>query len=83
MLAFVNSAAGNMGCMYLSKLEFLRGVGLLDRMAALFLVFFFPKIVLPLSQRRQWHPTPVLLPGKSHGQRSLLAAIYGVAQSWT
>ena len=21
--------------------------------------------------RRQWHPTPVLLPGKSHGQRSL------------
>ena len=28
----------------------------------------------PSSQsywRRQWHPTPVLLPGKSHGQRSL------------
>ena len=22
--------------------------------------------------RRQWHPTPVLLPGKSHGQRSLI-----------
>ena len=22
--------------------------------------------------RRQWHPTPVLLPGKSHGRRSLL-----------
>ena len=22
-------------------------------------------------QRRQWQPTPVLLPGKSHGQRSL------------
>ena len=22
-------------------------------------------------RRRQWHPTPVLLPGKSHGQRSL------------
>ena len=21
--------------------------------------------------RRQWHPTPILLPGKSHGQRSL------------
>ena len=21
--------------------------------------------------RRQWHPTPVLLPGKSHGGRSL------------
>ena len=24
------------------------------------------------SQRRRWHPTPVLLPGKSHGQRSLV-----------
>ena len=23
-------------------------------------------------QRGQWHPTPVLLPGKSHGQRSLV-----------
>ena len=24
-----------------------------------------------LCRRRQWHPTPVLLPGKSHGWRSL------------
>ena len=24
------------------------------------------------NRRRQWHPTPVLLPGKSHGQRSLV-----------
>ena len=29
-------------------------------------------VVLEVSQRRQWHPTPVLLPGKSHGQRSLV-----------
>ena len=27
---------------------------------------------LPLPWRRQWHPTPVLLPGKSHGRRSLV-----------
>ena len=26
----------------------------------------------PGRRRRQWHPTPVLLPGKSHGRRSLL-----------
>ena len=26
----------------------------------------------PVDGRRQWHPTPVLLPGKSHGQRSLV-----------
>ena len=25
-----------------------------------------------VSRRRQWHPTPVLLPGKSHGRRSLV-----------
>ena len=24
------------------------------------------------SRRRKWHPTPVLLPGKSHGRRSLV-----------
>ena len=24
------------------------------------------------QRRRQWHPTPVLLPGKSHGRRSLI-----------
>ena len=24
------------------------------------------------NQRRQWHPTPVLLPGKSYGRRSLV-----------
>ena len=23
------------------------------------------------SRRRQWYPTPVILPGKSHGRRSL------------
>ena len=26
----------------------------------------------PKTRRRQWHPTPVLLPGKSHGWRSLV-----------
>ena len=28
-----------------------------------------------LSQRRQWQPTLVLLPGKSHGQRSLVGCM--------
>ena len=31
---------------------------------------------IPL-QRRQWHPTPVLLPGKSHGWRSLVGCSPG------
>ena len=34
-------------------------------------------------RRRQWHPTPVFLPGESQGQGSLVAAIYGVTQSRT
>ena len=36
--------------------------------------FFFPELVAcaPSLRRRQWHPTPVLLPGKSHGRRSLV-----------
>ena len=38
-------------------------------------VFFFCHLAIPYHLtfwRRQWHPTPVLLPGKSHGQRSLV-----------
>ena len=34
--------------------------------------FFFLMSSSLLWWRRQWHPTPVLLPGKSHGQRSLV-----------
>jgi len=36
-----------------------------------------------MQQRRQWHPALVLLPGKSHGWKSLVAAVHGVAKSWT
>ena len=36
-----------------------------------------------LSWRRKWKPTPVLLPGKFHGQRSLVSTVYGVSKSWT
>ena len=35
----------------------------------LLLYFFIPR---EIRRRRQWHPTPVLLPGKFHGQRSLV-----------
>ena len=34
--------------------------------------------------RRQWHPTPVLLPGESHGQRSLVGcSLWGREESDT
>ena len=29
-------------------------------------------VVVIKFRRRQWHPTPVLLPGKSHGRRNLV-----------
>ena len=36
-----------------------------------------------LHWRRKWQPTPVFLPGESQGRGSLVAAVYGVTQSWT
>ena len=39
---------------------------------------------LLISRRRQWHPTPVLLPGKSHGRRSLVGCSpWGCLESGT
>jgi len=36
------------------------------------------------TQRRQWHPTPVLLPGKCHGRRSLVGySLWGREESET
>ena len=36
------------------------------------------------SWRRQWHPTPVLLPGKSHGRRILVGCcLWGCTESDT
>ena len=31
--------------------------------------------------RGKWQPTPVFLPGKSHGQRSLVGYIHGISES--
>ena len=39
---------------------------------------------MSMSRRRQWHPTPVLLPGNSHGQRSLVGCSpWGLEESDT
>ena len=41
-------------------------------------------LLVLLIWRRQWQPTPVLLPGKSHGQRSLVGfSIWGCKESDT
>ena len=41
----------------------------------------FSVVTILFSWRRQWHPTPALLPGKSHGRRSLVGCSPGVAKS--
>ena len=41
-------------------------------------------IPMPSSRRRQWHPTPVLLPGKFRGRRSLVGCcLWGRIESDT
>ena len=39
-------------------------------------------IQISISRRRQWHPTLVLLPGKSHGQRSLVGCSPWGRKEW-
>ena len=41
------------------------------KMTKMAIYFFFSWNIVGF-RRRQWHPTPVLLPGKSHGRRSLV-----------
>ena len=52
----------------LSKASFLN-FNILGNHLRFLLVFHCTRVV---PRRRQWHPTPVLLPGKSHGWRSLV-----------
>ena len=51
------------------------------------LLHFFPQLFIKPYQiiwTRQWHSTPVLLPGKSHGQRSLVGCSpWGLEESDT
>ena len=36
-----------------------------------------------ISWRTVWQPTPVFLPGESHGQRSVVGCSPWIAESWT
>ena len=44
--------------------------------------FFSLMNIYRCLQRRQWHPTPVLLPGKSLGQRSLVGCSPWNHEEW-
>ena len=43
----------------------------------------FDPWVRKIPWRRKWHPVPVFLPGKFHGQKSLQAIVHGAAKSRT
>ena len=43
----------------------------------------FNPCIRKVPWRRKWQYTPVYLPGKSHGQKSWRATIYGVTKSQT
>ena len=63
----------------LSSLNFCHTLGNVSRWTSLHHWLHFPALQCLLFtvssvdfQRRHWHPTPILLPGKSHGRRSLV-----------
>ena len=50
----------------------------------IWMCFCFFRVGHTPNWRRQWHPTPVLLPGKSHGLRSLVGcSLWGCQESDT
>ena len=55
----------------LSRLCVFRNVSISSELSTFWVWLFFSSFSCSF-QRRQWHPTPVLLPGKSHGWRSLV-----------
>ena len=65
-------------CLFRSYSQFLTGLFvflILSCVSCLYILEINPLSVVLFAIRytlEQWHPTPVLLPGKSHGQRSLV-----------
>ena len=65
------------GSVFLSATKKLSGRGMLMMCSLnLSVIAFFTSVgdwvFTYLYRRRQWHPTPVLLPGESHGRRGLV-----------
>ena len=56
-----------MSCFYILKINSLSVTSLQIFSSILRVVFLFYGILCCANGRRQWHPTPVLLPRKSHG----------------
>ena len=57
--------------LFMLKVNYLTSV-IENQICYLSLKFSLLYVIINISRRRQWHPTPILLPGKSHGRRSLV-----------
>ena len=58
-----------------SQGNFFKGIWLTELLASNLYpshIHTFCYMAMQILQRRRWHPTPVLLPGKSHGRKSLV-----------
>ena len=73
LFIFSRVSFGNFGsvCLFIGFIQVLKCISIKFSVR-----FYFPsvefRLMSPFLWRRQWHPTPVLLPGKSHGRRSLV-----------
>ena len=77
MLTFKLSASGTLNVKIYVNLSFTSGTSLVAQTVKHLLDLQcgrpgFNPWVRKISWRRKWHPTPVFLPGKSHGRRSLV-----------
>ena len=59
-------------CLFILLMVYFAVQKLLSLIMPHLFTFVFISVTLGSNGRRQWHPTPVLLPGKSYGRRSLV-----------
>ena len=86
-LAIVNSASMNIGMheyFWINVFVFFPDIILSSGVAGSYgsSIFSFLRNLHAFPWRRQWQPTPVLLPGKSHGWRSLVGCSPSGCRVW-
>ena len=78
VLAIVNSASMNIAVYISFQIIIFSEYMPRSRIAGKYGIYIYISV-----WRRQWHPTPVLLPGNSYDGGAWWAAVHGVAKSWT